>query len=116
MGVNLGILHIVKDIQRSQDGRQEHEGNAQLYRMGLPQGFQAVPDIAPGADDRGRRVRNGHLVHREVGACEEGTHGRSHQEWRQQAVDHEGYAEAFYTQQVAFLVLKFIGHGLEYER
>ena len=83
--------------------------------MRLGEGFQAVPVVAPNADNRCRGIGDGQFVHREIGAREESPHGRSHQEGRKDTVAHECDAETFHPQNIAFLVLELIGHGLEYE-
>ena len=115
LGVDVVVIHVVQHIQRTQYGGQKHHGAAQQHGVVLAQGLQAVPAIAPGTDHRGRRVGNGHLVHRKVGARKEGAHGCAHQEGGQDTVDHQGHPEALHAQQVFLLVLEFIGHGLEHE-
>ena len=56
--------------------------------MELPDRFQPVPAVAPGADDRGGGVGDGYLVDGEIASGEEGADGCTDQEGCEETVDH----------------------------
>ena len=115
LGLDCVVIHVVEDVECTEDGGQEHQRAAEQQRVVVDQGLEPVPAVAPGADDRGGGVGDRYLIDGEVAAGEEGADGGTDEQGSEDTVDHQEDAEGFAADQVFLLVLELIGNGLEDE-
>ena len=110
---DLGIVDIVDEIKQSLDTRQEEHSQPEAYVPEHQSGFKPVPGVRPRGNHRHCDIGQLPFVDNELGSAKERTDGRPQQDRPQDTVQQQKHLICLFTQQVPFLRLVLVGHGLQ---
>ena len=106
------MLDVILDVKYAEDACKHEDSYAQDKIPRVEQGIKTMACIRPSTQDWLKVICEISLVYHEITAIEEGCYGSTQQQRTYDAIDNQTYLEGLRTQEVAYLVLELIAHGL----